>query len=414
MLYLETPKNAEMKATFFNPSFFLLAFFLPLAANCQSLDRRDEKPYEIVFDQVINCDGCSLRLSDYRSKVVVIDFWATWCAPCLKSFPHLSDLQSKFKNDLFVLTVTDEEEDRVRWFLQKNVLNLPIILDQSKTLAKSFPHSSIPFTIILDREGRLIARTHPAKITDDVVRKILDGKVVAIDVDNSKEYFDPSVPLAGNDEESYSVTVTPYKEGALSASYLDGSGIFSGRRILLVNVPLKNLYKIAYGYRESRTIVEVADYSPFETNDKRNTRCFELIVPDSLGPRRFEIMQSQLQILFDYDVKFEFRPCNVKVLSAGRNLTIQRALTRTEQFVQYGGTGLSMRSAKLDNVAEFLENRLGIPVINEIENESLFDLDLPWYPDDPNKIHEDLQKLGLELREDIRPVKLLIIADKKR
>ena len=107
-------------------------------------------------------EGGEFRLSDFAGKHVLVNFWATWCAPCRKEMPMLSDLQAEFGGDTFeVVTIATGRNSLpgIRKFLEEvGVDNLPIYLDPKSKLGRDMGVLGLPITVILDPEGREIAR----------------------------------------------------------------------------------------------------------------------------------------------------------------------------------------------------------------------------------------------------------------
>ncbi|MEM9786784.1 MAG: TlpA disulfide reductase family protein [Pseudomonadota bacterium] len=107
-------------------------------------------------------DGQEMTLADYQGKHVVLNFWATWCAPCRHEMPHLSALQTAMGgDDMEVVTIATGRNPLpgMQRFLEEiEVDNLPLHTDARQSLARSLGVLGLPVTIILDPEGNEIAR----------------------------------------------------------------------------------------------------------------------------------------------------------------------------------------------------------------------------------------------------------------
>ncbi|MEM6825951.1 MAG: TlpA disulfide reductase family protein [Pseudomonadota bacterium] len=106
--------------------------------------------------------GAEHRLSDWRGKFVLLNFWATWCAPCRHEMPALDALQGEFGGDTFeVVTVATGRNSLGgidRFFAEAEIKNLPILLDPKQALAREMAVLGLPITVVIDPEGREIAR----------------------------------------------------------------------------------------------------------------------------------------------------------------------------------------------------------------------------------------------------------------
>jgi thiol-disulfide isomerase/thioredoxin len=106
-------------------------------------------------------DGRTVRLSDLRGRPVIVDFWATWCAPCRASMPLLDRMQSRFASRGLVivgLSVDDTPAQSVRDFVQRLGVHFPIAMASEGLIEDYGPVRSIPTTIFIDRQGRIVRR----------------------------------------------------------------------------------------------------------------------------------------------------------------------------------------------------------------------------------------------------------------
>jgi len=125
----------------------------PIKATLQEFPGNPPAPL-MALDTV---SGDSINLGDYRGKVVLINFWATWCPPCVEEIPSLGRLQEEFsKDELVVLSVdVGEPVERVREFLQKVPAAYPVMLDPEGETVSAWNLRAFPTTFVIDAEGRI-------------------------------------------------------------------------------------------------------------------------------------------------------------------------------------------------------------------------------------------------------------------
>ena len=132
----------------------------------------DREPELAPDFTLMNLDGDFMTLSDLRGSVVVIDFWATWCSPCLKSFPNLHDVVERNKDQGVVLLLVslDKTAKRSRDYLVENGYATDNVLweslEASREVKELFGVVGIPRTFIIDREGFIQHTGHPGDLTD--------------------------------------------------------------------------------------------------------------------------------------------------------------------------------------------------------------------------------------------------------
>lgn len=103
-------------------------------------------------------DGNDVSLETYHGKIILINFWATWCLPCRVEMPSMEKLYTKFKNNDFTILAIDlqEDVDSVKAFKEQYKLNFPILLDSDGSVGEFYGVISIPTTYLVDRDGYVI------------------------------------------------------------------------------------------------------------------------------------------------------------------------------------------------------------------------------------------------------------------
>jgi len=136
-------------------------------------------------------DGKTVSLSDFKGKVVVLDFWATWCPPCRMEIPHFIALQKQYASQgMSVVGISlDESPDAVVAFAKKEGINYPIVMGDEKVVADYGNIEAIPTTFIIDQNGKIVNKyvgyTEPDVIENDV-KKLLNA--------NSASNTRPAIP----------------------------------------------------------------------------------------------------------------------------------------------------------------------------------------------------------------------------
>ena len=104
--------------------------------------------------------GKSWTLSALRGKVVLVNFWATWCPPCRKEMPDLNALYQRFKDQGFIiLAISDEELDKVQPFIAERQISYPVMLDPGRKVTEQFQVDGIPKSFVYNRQGKLVAQS---------------------------------------------------------------------------------------------------------------------------------------------------------------------------------------------------------------------------------------------------------------
>ena len=149
------------------PPFYLLALSLLLLV---------ASPLRAAEFSLTDTTGKVHKLSQYKGKWVLVNFWATWCPPCLEEIPDLVDLHENKKNNLMVLGVAMDYRsgEQVRDFAEKMLVSYPVILGDRKLAAQIGPVEGLPTTYLYNPQGKLVAHQVGA-ITRDGVESFIRG-----------------------------------------------------------------------------------------------------------------------------------------------------------------------------------------------------------------------------------------------
>lgn len=132
----------------------VLIFFLIYILNNYAADWIGKTAPDFTGNDI---DGKTISLSDYKGKVVLLDFWASWCMPCREELPFLKEFyQDHQKENFIVLAVNiDDKEENMRQFLEKYYVThvFPVIFDQEKRIPPLYELESMPTSLFIDKNG---------------------------------------------------------------------------------------------------------------------------------------------------------------------------------------------------------------------------------------------------------------------
>jgi len=139
-----------------------------------------------TIPEVEDLAGRPFSLASLRGKVVVVDFWASWCGPCQKSFPALDRLNGRYRDQGCEVVGISLDEDRAAMaqFLERVPVGFRIAWDRTGVLARQFQIASMPTTLILNKEGRVVARFEGGgqiPKEEDAIEALLGGRTLPLD-----------------------------------------------------------------------------------------------------------------------------------------------------------------------------------------------------------------------------------------
>jgi thiol-disulfide isomerase/thioredoxin len=179
----EATRNLSASSIFDLPRFhriaarfntFEMAAFLALSIGCFPSPAQTSPPSELSFTDL---SGKSHSLSDYRGKIVLLNFWATWCLPCRDEMPMLSKLSKDFASqDIVFLAVSLDDaksQSKVLRFLEKKKITLPVFTAATPATLHNFQLGEVvPATIILDRDGSPVFRIMGQASKKDILSRV--------------------------------------------------------------------------------------------------------------------------------------------------------------------------------------------------------------------------------------------------
>ncbi|MBI4425032.1 MAG: TlpA family protein disulfide reductase [Elusimicrobia bacterium] len=154
------------------------------AASCRRPEPKAPSNEPAPDFQAKTLGGKALSLSGLKGKVVLLDFWATWCGPCEDTIPHLVRTYGRLKDrglEVVGISLDDDAED-VPAFVRSYGMKYPVVVDEEKSIMELYGVRSVPTTVLVDREGKVRERWLGAgpeieRELDDALLKLLDEKL---------------------------------------------------------------------------------------------------------------------------------------------------------------------------------------------------------------------------------------------
>ena len=191
-------QNPKHRSYIYTGLFFAAVIFFFVVNNTNG--ESEEGPYPPNYE-IANAENL-VSLSDYKGKVVIIDFWATWCPPCRKGIPDLVELKNEFKNDEFeiigisldAVTRGGATKNDVIPFIKDYGINYPIIVGDNNISQQYGGVSSIPTSFVIDKEGYIVSYYQGLIEKDQYISDI--KKAMAKDYVPNKQYVAPNFSLS--------------------------------------------------------------------------------------------------------------------------------------------------------------------------------------------------------------------------
>ena len=238
-----------------------------------------------------------------NQKLLIIDFWATWCPPCIPATKQLEILQETMPDDVFIVSVSDETEETISAYLQKRPIRLAVFQDYLPDgLIKMFNVQSRPYAVLLTLDGEILYRGHPSGITAKMItgqaaqlqsqpKKKLNSLFVEAQQTNSKK------PVAQNNKDFYIVKQAYTEQNMYSDdAVFYYTGLFSGligyltdtanHQIILENIPddAVSMHCSQSKLTESKSAILQLVEKELSITVRNSSKAMEAVVLDVVNP----------------------------------------------------------------------------------------------------------------------------------
>jgi thiol-disulfide isomerase/thioredoxin len=410
---------------------FVLAMLCPLLGSGQPNKITPltigDTVHDIALSNIINYKTQSANLSSFKGKLLILDFWATWCTACLKHFPQMDSLQQHYPGQVQVLLVnaknTGDDEKKIQAFFEKRKASsgrpyaLPSVISDT-LLTQFFLHKLLPHYVWLNSSRKVVAITDAAALTAKNIAAFLNGGNPALKLKKDVLSYNLSVPLlvngnGGNDSNLlYSSTFSGFIPGLPSGVNYNITA--TTWQVTMLNLPVLSLYQQALRFPANRVLLHVKNRSAFNPASvtPTNSFCYQLTLPAATPPaQKAALMAKDLNRLLGLQGSIQTRTLPCWVLVRGQQ-PLQRSkaplLPAGAEIVQLNNQPLSALLITLNGSAiNFPPRRI---VIDETGYNGTFTLQLTL-SENLQALNQQLATYGLRLVPAQRPLPVFILAD---
>lgn len=416
---------------------------------------------DIEIRNLVNYNKPVLKLSAIKERLVVLDFWATWCSPCIAAFGKIDSLQKKFHNQVLFLPVSSQDRNTVTMFLDKmskvKGMKFPSIYGDT-LMRQYFKHYGIPHYVWLD-DQKVVAITGTEELTEQNIANILNGERSNMTVKLDKlRNFDKEKPLfivstsiveeerkdtllATEEDTPFRSIITRYRESMI------GTGLARKNRITLVNQTIQNLYMMALGNgnrgnnnsffnflsgsrvvweywsphiytltNDSVTSIQRGSLSEIREWNRVNTFCYELLLPDSLGERKYEFMHEDLNRYFRamYGIEGNLEKRKVKCLALKRTSSNDKIATRGgKENKKFNAYSFSIQNLPINTFTKTLTYSYlqgsKLPLIDDTGYQGNVDIEITCNLGNVGLINRELERYDLQIIETEKELDMIVI-----
>jgi uncharacterized protein (TIGR03435 family) len=350
--------------------------------------------------QVLNAPAGKISgLTDLKGKVVFIEFWATWCGPCVAGIPRTNRLIDALKGQPVVfLAVTDEPADMIRTFLKTHEMKAWVGIDQAQSSLKAFKVFGRPDGYLIGKDGTLLDRVHPDALKEKEVREALAGRLR------------PRPVQWGDDSEAKAPAKAGHTFFELRISSAQGQpGMTMGPDGLEgQSLPFAFMISWIWDVQPDQVLVDTAPVSAFN---------FLLKTPPDGFEQGREVLKGAVQSTFDVGVTPVRRETDVYLLTLSTGSGAPRptpAAPEEKSGLMGEGGGRLLGKSSMARAARGLWMSLEKPVVDETGLPGEFHFDLEWEYRDQAALDRALASCGLRLLPGRREVDFLRVTPNTR
>lgn len=363
---------------------------------------------DMIIRNIINAPVKELEAHQRTTKFTILNFWGTWCSPCLPEMDSLAKLQAGNRSQIQVIAISNEPVDRLQKYLQRKPSGIWLASDTASWLYRQFGFNYVGQSAILDQQHRVVALVR----TDSINQKLIDQLIRKEAIRSSAETgntIDVEADLFAVDSAlGYQLTWSGYRKGvgSMSKSYLKTS--FEGRRRTYFNICASNILMDIYKVSYNQVLYEIPKKSVCDWQDKNTLFCFDLLVKPEQKDSLYIIMEQVLNKLLPVKYRLEKKEMPVYVLRKLPDAASWQESTATASESSFSGRGFKGTAIALKTFVDYVANELQLPVIDETGLTGKYDISTENVMRTTEDMLAALKKMGLTVEKTNRQLDALI------
>ncbi len=398
--------------------YILLFLITGLSAKSQNyiLKQGDHFP-DITLHPIVNAPFKELYLNKYPSnKFFIINFWGTWCSPCLPEMDALAKLQVKYSSQVQIMGYSNDPAEKLVKYAAQKPSKLWLASDTSFLLYQMFNLAYVGQAAIINAKRNIVAIVKTDSVNEKLINRLLKGDNIKSSVEIKEVSHTDKDPFGIDSLQASSFTIRSYMKGQQTMGKHYTKGPFAHRRVTFYNITPTTMYMEAYGIVAQKQIVYELDKKKYDDYDDKNQwYCFDLLVRPEDQDSLNVIMQRKLNESLPVKARIETRNMPVYLLKKKQgekpNLPLSSAAHLDYSFSGNGFDGKGITVNEFANI--YLANELDLPVVDETGLAGRYDIKTSNDLRDAANIFKAVDKLGWSLEKAERPVKVMILYTKE-
>lgn len=374
---------------------------------------------EISITHISNAPVKEFYLNKAKGgKYYILNFWGTWCSPCIPEMDILAKLQKQNAGKIQVIAISDDNEERKTKYLKNKPSDIWLATDTNYILYNMLNLAFVGQSAIVNPDKMIVALVRTDSINQQMIDKLLRGDSVSMSA-GIKEAMIPADhdPFGVDSLTAHSFSIRGYKKGqpSMGRTYTDHE-TYNGRRLTWYNVSIGLLYRSAYDIQsyeqqeEYDSSVSREEVNNYNTKNKGASYCVDVLVKPEQTDSLYKILQQKLNQHLPVQARLEKRFMEVYILKQkpGMDITFKPSVTEKSSF-GFSGRGYDGKNVSLADFAKkYLTNELESPVVDETGLTGYYDIKTNVEQRDMAGILKSIEELGLTVEKANREMPVIV------